>query len=169
MFPYEIWSFNWSKIESKIVKRVNRGTPARHCARPRPYRRLNAGEPLHASFIPAILVVRAPLFSSLGREASSAIHSVPFLAPQRSCATLAPPLAAPAFAPTIHRHHAPISRALSCATSPRSSSIPPRARPCPTPAESSSDRGRHCRSPSSSASLRRAPSPGHPPLQIEPR
>ena len=73
MFPYEIWSFN----ESKIVKRVNRGTPARHCARPRPYRRLNAGEPLHASFIPAILVVRALLFSSLGREVSSAIHSVP--------------------------------------------------------------------------------------------
>ena len=73
MFPYEIWSFN----ESKIVKRVNRGTPARHCARPRPYRCLNAGEPLHVSFIPAILVVRAPLFSSLGREGSSAIHSVP--------------------------------------------------------------------------------------------
>ena len=73
MFPYEIWSFN----ESKIVKRVNRGTPARHCARLRPYRCLNAGEPLHVSFIPAILVIRAPLFSSLGREGSSAIHSVP--------------------------------------------------------------------------------------------
>ena len=59
----------------------------------------------------------------------------PFLASQRSRATLAPPLAAPAFAPTIHRHPASIHRAPSCATSPRSSSIPPRARPCPTSAE----------------------------------
>jgi hypothetical protein len=41
-----------------------RNCSARHCARPRPYRRLNAGERLHASSIPAILVVRAPLLSS---------------------------------------------------------------------------------------------------------
>ena len=38
-------------------------------------------------------------------------------------------------APATARLPATIHRAPSCATSPRSSSIPPRTRPCPTPAE----------------------------------
>ena len=96
-----------------------------------------AGERVHASAIAPDLDVRAPLLSSrtpsnLPGAVSGFASPFSFLAFASRRDELEPP---PSSAPTTPRHPASIPRTQSRATSPRTHSAPPRARPCPTPAE----------------------------------
>ena len=99
-FLYEIWSFSGSNLSQNRQTSEQRNSSARHCARPRPYRRLNAGELHHASSILVILVVRAPLLSSRA-PSKLPVPSIPFLflAPRADRANPSSSSSAPAVVP----------------------------------------------------------------------
>ena len=95
---------------------------------------VDAGELLHASLIPAFLGVWAPPLSSR-EHGNLLLPSSPSPSSELGRARASRDEFEPSLfvAPAEARHPASIHRAPSCATSPRSSSIPPRARPSPYP------------------------------------
>ena len=159
-----------SRIRVKIIQTKKQCLHcARHCDAPTPYQRLWPAASFHMS---AIACERRS--SPRGRPRTFLPRPVlPFHPHPRARAELGRAESPSLVAPATARHPASIHRAPSCATSPRSSSIPPRTRPCPTPAEI------ELRPPLAIADLRQAPpraSPsrrrppsGHPPFQIESR
>ena len=168
-FQVSIWKleFQLVKLELKSFKRVNRAT-ARHCARPRPYRRLNAGERLHVSSIPTILIVRAPLLSSRAPSKLPVPRS-PSSRRERTERTLARRAGRRSSSrrPTLAT---PLRFVAPRAAQPRRPPTPTtheRGR-APTPTNRAADRpDRHCSSPELRLSADDLP-PGHPPPQIEP-
>ena len=99
-----------------------------------------AGERVHASAIAPDLDVRVPLLSSrtpsnLPGAVSGFASPFSFLGARSSSSGQNRAKSPSLVAPANPRRPTSIRRTPSCATSPRSSTIPPRARPCPTPTE----------------------------------
>ena len=99
---------------------------------------------------PSAILARRAEVSLSARDAHHPSLLIPFPSSSSRRADRAEP--PPSLVPAVPRHPALILRTPSCSTSPRTHSTPPRARPCPTPAESNPQAAtRHRRPPQSFA------------------